>query len=47
MLPGDVKACKEKIKQAQQTVSAHLTEHKLAEQVVPYSDMLFKKATIE
>ena len=47
MLPHDVKAHKEKIKQAQQTISAHLTEHKLAEWVVPYSDMLFKKVIIE
>ena len=47
MLPGDVKARKEKAEHAQQTINAHLTERKLAEQVVPYSDKQFKKATIQ
>jgi hypothetical protein len=31
MLPGDVKAHKEKAEHAQQTINAHLTERKLAE----------------
>jgi hypothetical protein len=47
MLPGDIKARKEKAEHAQQTINAHLTERKLAERVVPYSDKLFKKAAIE
>jgi len=47
MLPGDVKARKEKAERAQQTINSHLTERKLAERVVPYSDKLFKKAAIE
>jgi hypothetical protein len=47
MLPGDVKARKAKAEKRQQTIDAHLTEHKVAEQVVPYSDKLFKKAAIE
>ncbi|KAG1740188.1 uncharacterized protein EDB91DRAFT_1053373, partial [Suillus paluster] len=45
MLPGDVKACKENA--TQQSINAHLTEHKVAERVVPYSDKLFKQAAIE
>jgi hypothetical protein len=47
MLPGDVKARKAKTERAQQTINAHLTEQKLAERVVPYSDKLFKKTAIE
>jgi len=47
MLPGDVKTCKENTERAQQTINSHLTERKLAEQVVPYSDKLFKWAAIE
>jgi len=45
MLPGDVKARKENA--TQQSINAHLTERKLGERVVPYSDKLFKKAAIE
>ncbi|KAG1765407.1 hypothetical protein EDD22DRAFT_775068, partial [Suillus occidentalis] len=45
MLPGDVKARKQNA--AQQNISAHLTERKLAERVVLYSDKLFKQAAIE
>ncbi|KAG1764932.1 hypothetical protein EDD22DRAFT_775576, partial [Suillus occidentalis] len=44
MLPGDIKACKE---HAQQQINAHLTERKLDERVIPYSDKLFKQAAIE
>ena len=47
MLPGNVKACKEKAEHAQQTINLHLTERKLAERVLPYSDKLFRKAAIE
>ncbi|KAG1804864.1 uncharacterized protein HD556DRAFT_1189375, partial [Suillus plorans] len=43
MLPGDVKARKDK----QQSINAHLTEQKLTEKVVSYSDKLFKQAAIE
>ncbi|KAG2033417.1 hypothetical protein BDR03DRAFT_824198, partial [Suillus americanus] len=46
-LPGDVKAEKEKAAQAQQSINAHMTEQKLSERVVPYSDKLFKKAAVE
>ncbi|KAG1827928.1 hypothetical protein EV424DRAFT_1319047 [Suillus variegatus] len=45
MLPGDVKARKENA--AQQSINAHLTERKLAERVVSYTDRLFKQAAIE
>jgi len=44
MLPGDVKAHKEK---AEQTINAHSTKCKLAKQVIPYSDKQFKKAAIQ
>ncbi|KIM87795.1 hypothetical protein PILCRDRAFT_63181, partial [Piloderma croceum F 1598] len=47
MLPGDVKAHKEKAERSQQTINSHLTERKLSEQVIPYSDKQFKKAAIE
>ncbi|KAG1886428.1 uncharacterized protein F5891DRAFT_968156 [Suillus fuscotomentosus] len=47
MLPGDVKAHKEKAEQAQRTINSHLTECKLSERVIPYSDKLFKQASIE
>jgi hypothetical protein len=47
MLPGDVKARKKQAEHAQQTIDSHLTERKLAERVVPYSDKWFKKAAIE
>ncbi|KAG1908525.1 uncharacterized protein F5891DRAFT_937641, partial [Suillus fuscotomentosus] len=47
MLPGDVKARKEKAKQAQRTINSHLTERKLSERVIPYLDKLFKRAAIE
>lgn len=46
MLPGDVKARKKKAERNQQAIDAHLTERKLAERVMPYSDKLFKKAAI-
>ena len=36
-----------KAERAQQAIDSHLTEHKLANQVVPYSDKLFKKVAIE
>ncbi|KAG1747186.1 uncharacterized protein EDB91DRAFT_1048679 [Suillus paluster] len=45
MLPGDVKARKDDV--AQQSIDAHLTEWKLAERVVSYSDKSFKQAAIE
>ncbi|KAG2033657.1 hypothetical protein BDR03DRAFT_871638 [Suillus americanus] len=47
MLPGDIKSRKEKAEQAQQTINSHLTERKLAERVIPYSDKLFKRAAIK
>ncbi|KIM71365.1 hypothetical protein PILCRDRAFT_28906, partial [Piloderma croceum F 1598] len=47
MLPGDVKACKEKAERTQQTINSHLTERKLSERVLPYTDKQFKKAAIE
>ncbi|KAG1852294.1 hypothetical protein DFJ58DRAFT_613497, partial [Suillus subalutaceus] len=47
MLPGDVKAYKEKAEHDQQIITSHLTERKIAEQVVLYSDSLFKQAAIE
>ncbi|KAG1854122.1 hypothetical protein C8R48DRAFT_610355 [Suillus tomentosus] len=47
MLPGDIKDRKEKAARAQQAINSHLTERKLAERVVPYSDKLFKTAAIE
>ena len=47
MLPGDVKGRKEKAERVQQTINSHLTERKLAERVVPYSDKVFKQAAIE
>ncbi|KIM77741.1 hypothetical protein PILCRDRAFT_47046, partial [Piloderma croceum F 1598] len=47
MLPGDVKARKEKAEHTQQTINSHLTERKLSERVLPYSDKQFKKAAIE
>jgi hypothetical protein len=46
MLPGDIKAQKQKAERTQQSINSHLTERKLAERV-PYSDKLFKKAAIE
>ncbi|KAG2353316.1 hypothetical protein BDR07DRAFT_1309955, partial [Suillus spraguei] len=46
-LPGNIKAEKEKTAQAQQTINAHLTECKLSEHMIPYTDKLFKKAAIE
>jgi hypothetical protein len=46
-LPGDVAAEKKKVMQAQQTIDAHVTEHKILERVIPYSDQLFRKAAIE
>jgi hypothetical protein len=47
MLPGDVKACKEKAERTQQMINLHLTECKLSERVLPYSDKQFKKAAIK
>lgn len=47
MLPGDIKDHKEKAVHAQQAINSHLTEWKLAEWVVPYSDKLFKTVAIE
>ncbi|KAG1888027.1 uncharacterized protein F5891DRAFT_966302 [Suillus fuscotomentosus] len=47
MLPGDVKDRKAKAMRAQQVINSHLTERKLAERVVPYSDKLFKTAAVE
>ncbi|KIK47782.1 hypothetical protein CY34DRAFT_8650 [Suillus luteus UH-Slu-Lm8-n1] len=45
MLPGNVKARKDNA--AQQSINVHLTEQKLAERVVSYTDKLFKQAAIE
>jgi hypothetical protein len=47
MLLGNIKARNEKAEQVQQTINLHLTEHKLAERVIPYSDKLFKQAAIK
>ncbi|KAG1793786.1 hypothetical protein EV424DRAFT_1335766 [Suillus variegatus] len=47
MLPSDVKDRKAKAMRAQQAINSHLTECKLAERVVPYSDKLFKTAAVE
>jgi hypothetical protein len=47
MLPGDVKARKAKAESVQHTIDSHLTERKLAERVLPYSDKIFTKAAIE
>jgi hypothetical protein len=46
-LPGDVADQKEAIQKSQQTIDSHLREKKLSEQVIPYSDKLFKQAAIE
>jgi len=46
-LPGDIAAEKKKAAQAQQTIDAHMTERKLSERVIPYSDKLFRQAAIE
>ena len=46
-LPGDVAAEKKKAAQAQQTIDVHMTERKLSERIIPYSDQLFRKAAIE
>ncbi|KAG1828240.1 hypothetical protein EV424DRAFT_1318507 [Suillus variegatus] len=46
-LPGDVAAEKKKVTQAQQTIDVHVTECKISERVIPYSDQLFRKAAIE
>ncbi|KAG1801824.1 hypothetical protein EV424DRAFT_1331604, partial [Suillus variegatus] len=46
-LPGDIAAEKMKAARAQETLNAHMTERKLSERVVPYSDQLFRKAAIE
>jgi hypothetical protein len=40
-LPGDVAAEKKKVAQAQQTIDAHVTERKISERVIPYSEQLF------
>jgi hypothetical protein len=46
-LPGDVAAAKKKASQNQQTIDRHLTEHKLSERVVAYSDPLFRRVAVE
>ncbi|KAG1830039.1 hypothetical protein EV424DRAFT_1301465, partial [Suillus variegatus] len=47
MLPGDVRACKEKAEHDQEIITSHLTERKITERIVPYADSLFKQAAIE
>jgi hypothetical protein len=46
-LPGDLAAEKRKAAQAQQQIDAHLTERKLSERTIPYTDNNFRKAAIE
>ncbi|KAG1818563.1 uncharacterized protein BJ212DRAFT_1269325, partial [Suillus subaureus] len=46
-LPGDIAAEKMKAARAQEILNVHMTEHKLLEHVVPYSDQLFRKAAIK
>lgn len=46
-LAGDVAARKLKAQETQRTLDSHLVEKKLAERVVPYSDKLFRQASIE
>ena len=47
MLPGDVGARKKEREESQRTIDSHLTERKLADRVMPYSDKIFRKAAIE
>jgi hypothetical protein len=47
MLPGDIRARKDKAAAANQTLDKHLIEKKMAERVVAYSDKLFRQAAIE
>jgi hypothetical protein len=47
MLAGDIATRKKENDQAQHTIDAHLTECKLADRVLPYSDKTFKKAAIQ
>jgi hypothetical protein len=46
-LPGDIAAEKKKAAQAQQTIDVHMTERKLSERVIAYSDKVFRKAAVE
>jgi hypothetical protein len=47
MLAGDIAARKKENEQTQHTIDAHLTQRKLADRVLPYSDKAFKKAAIQ
>ena len=47
ILPDDIAAWKKVNKHAQHTIDSYLTECKLTDCVLPYSDKVFKKAAIE
>ena len=47
MLPGDVGARKKEREESQRTIDSHLTERKLVDRIMPYSDKIFRKAAIE
>jgi hypothetical protein len=47
MLAGDIAARKKENEQAQHTIDSHLTERKLTDRVLPYSDKAFRKAAIQ
>jgi hypothetical protein len=47
MLPGDISARKKENERAQHTIDSHLTERKLTDRILPYSDKTFRKAAIE
>ncbi|KAF8227910.1 hypothetical protein L208DRAFT_1130710, partial [Tricholoma matsutake] len=46
-LPGDIKKQKAAVEEATRTLDRDLREKKLSEQVIPYSDKLFRRAAIE
>lgn len=46
-LPGDVKKRKDAAKEVVRTLDRHLTEKKVSERVVPFSDKLFLQTAIE
>jgi hypothetical protein len=47
MLPSDVGARKKEREELQRIINSHLTEQKLADCIIPYSDKIFRKAAIE
>jgi hypothetical protein len=46
-LPGDIKKRKEAVERATRTLDQDLVEKKLSDRVIPYSDKLFRQASIE